>query len=281
MMEISAPSLTFTAVVAGQSVRTLFDSGASHSFISQDLVEKLHLRVRNQLPESFHDAKLPDGATIKLVGQATVTLHFGGGLRTNIRCLVAPLIGYDIIIGDEWLVGHKAILDFGSQTISVEVNRKHYVLCDQAVQPVLAKQATIGAVQTLKAVRAGCQLFVVKLEADEIEGCAPPVHDGNALGGDVSHLPGNDVPVVSGASIASVTSLPGTTAPVLPSAADPEMPANVKALLDEYSDVFPDVLPGGLPPDRNIHHVIPTEAGAQAKVPYLPRYSVTELNTSS
>jgi transposase InsO family protein len=57
------------------------------------------------------------------------------------------------------------------------------------------------------------------------------------------------------------------------------MPTNVKTILDDYPDVFPSVLPHGLPPDRDIHHVIPKEAGAHAKVPYLPRYSMTEVST--
>ncbi len=43
------------------------------------------------------------------------------------------------------------------------------------------------------------------------------------------------------------------------------MPTNVKTILDDYPDVFPSALPHGLPPDRDIHHVIPTEAGAHAK----------------
>lgn len=87
--------------------------------------------------------------------------------------------------------------------------------------------------------RSGCQLFAVKLERDD------------------------DAETASESSHADHV----------------ELPANVQVLLKQYHDVFPSTLRGGLPLDRNIDHVIPTEPGAQAKVPYLPRYSVNEVNT--
>jgi hypothetical protein len=60
-------------------------------------------------------------------------------------------------------------------------------------------------------------------------------------------------------------------------ATDPEtLPAEVKDLLDEYSDVFPEELPDGLPPDRGISHVIDLEPGFKPKPGYLPRYSQAE-----
>ncbi|XP_078432960.1 uncharacterized protein LOC144704417 [Wolffia australiana] len=44
----------------------------------------------------------------------------------------------------------------------------------------------------------------------------------------------------------------------------------VEALISEFRDVFPDELPGGLPPMRNIHHAIDLVPGAS--LPSLPHY---------
>lgn len=89
MQGVSAPSMTFSAVVAGHDVNSLFDSGASHIFVSWELASKRRLRVSKKLPEGLRQARLPDGGELELLGQATVTVHFGGGLCVNVQCLVA------------------------------------------------------------------------------------------------------------------------------------------------------------------------------------------------
>jgi hypothetical protein len=54
---------------------------------------------------------------------------------------------------------------------------------------------------------------------------------------------------------------------------NPEFPENVRILLQEFADVFPDELPAGLPPHRNVGHSIPTEA--EAPPPFRPLYRLS------
>ena len=53
--------------------------------------------------------------------------------------------------------------------------------------------------------------------------------------------------------------------------------AGIKHVLQEFADCFPDELPAGLPPARNVSHTIPLQPGTGAVCRPLFRYSPTEL----
>ena len=62
------------------------------------------------------------------------------------------------------------------------------------------------------------------------------------------------------------------------SADDTTLDKRVKAVLEEYKDVFPDDLPGGLPPKRDIDHKIELAQGSTPPVRAPYRMSVPELD---
>jgi len=60
-----------------------------------------------------------------------------------------------------------------------------------------------------------------------------------------------------------------------PSITQVEMPSGLKSVVLKYKDVFPDEIPGGLPPDRGVGHSIPTIPGEQP--PWKGMYRLSPL----
>jgi hypothetical protein len=58
----------------------------------------------------------------------------------------------------------------------------------------------------------------------------------------------------------------------------PSAPAPVQQVLKEFQDVFPEKLPPGLPPRRDVDHQIELEPGAKAPVNRMYKMSFTELD---
>jgi hypothetical protein len=94
----------------------LFDSGASHSFISAKFSAKC------QLP--FHHTD--GGITISTPGGRVATYQINrqvpikfGSLVIRTTLLILGLDSVDIILGADWLTRHQAVLDIAARTIEI------------------------------------------------------------------------------------------------------------------------------------------------------------------
>ena len=112
-----APVMTGTFSINGHPVTVLFDSGASHTFISKECVSRLGLEVQSiSRPYHIHS---PGGHLItnQLVRQVPLQLQ---GRVFATQLIVLPTQKMDIILGMNWLGVHRVILD--TATSSVHVN---------------------------------------------------------------------------------------------------------------------------------------------------------------
>ncbi|XP_028798835.1 uncharacterized protein LOC114754221 [Neltuma alba] len=138
-------------LLEGHVISALFDSGATHSFISVDCAQKLSLLVV-ELPYDLR-VSTPAGVTV-VTGRACLelALQFENQDSTiDLFCL--PLKGIDVIIGMNWLMANGAILDCKRRLVTIPVG----ALCaEMSSGPVL-----LSAAQVEKAVRKGCQAFIV------------------------------------------------------------------------------------------------------------------------
>ena len=99
----------------GNSVLVLFDSGASHSFISYDCVKKLGLSPRDLGCELI--------VSTPTSGQISTNVACVGCLmeierrrfKVNLVCL--PLEGLEVILGMDWLSINHVVLDCGRRRI--------------------------------------------------------------------------------------------------------------------------------------------------------------------
>ena len=94
----------------------LFDSGASHTFISEACVARLNLRVTHlKRPYIIHapGAQLHAGQCVQ-----GVSLDLGGKVfQTDL--IILPNQGIDIILGMNWMEEHCVILDTSSRIVRI------------------------------------------------------------------------------------------------------------------------------------------------------------------
>ena len=95
----------------------MFDTGASHSFISDSCAEKLHLRV----DELSYDVCVSSPMGAKVVTHKTclncVIQYEQLSDTTDLICL--PFKGIDVIMGLSWLTANNVLIDCGNKTLVV------------------------------------------------------------------------------------------------------------------------------------------------------------------
>lgn len=94
----------------------LFDSGSSHSFMSQAFAEKHDQRV-TELGSSFHISSAgADVSTRWMVRNAAIEFE---NLRFGVNLIVLPGLVIDVILGMNWMKLWKTVLDTDSRTLSL------------------------------------------------------------------------------------------------------------------------------------------------------------------
>jgi hypothetical protein len=111
-----SPVLTGTFSINDTPVKILFDSGATHSFISERLVNKLGLKGSHTT--SAYKIITPGGQITSNILIRGVNLGLGSKIiPTNL--IVINLVGMDVILGMEWMNQHKVILDISDRVVEI------------------------------------------------------------------------------------------------------------------------------------------------------------------
>ena len=188
-------------------------------------------------PDSYTSATSANGSAVQIMGMAVCHLTIQD-LRCKIRCLVADLgSSWDLIVGQPWLLEHRAELSYNRLDAAVHKGSRRIVLrCGSsdgvaALDPSDPSSVAVGSVPVLSAVQMNRLL-------------TEPGHRIFAV-----HVAAAKVSQSSGAS-------PGAALAAVPH-------DGVRQVLLDFADRFPDDLPPGLPPDRGVSHTIPLEPGSR------------------
>jgi len=104
-----------SCVIAGRSLHVLYDSGATHSFVSKSIVVELGLPTR-ELQYDLVVSTLASGLVRTSIMCARCLIEVEGRkYRVNLICL--PLEGLDVILGMDWLFTNHILIDCNEKKV--------------------------------------------------------------------------------------------------------------------------------------------------------------------
>jgi hypothetical protein len=234
--------MMFAGRAAATKANILFDTGASCNFVSNTFAKQTGITVR---PIEY-SVRLADDKATEVAGEATMYVQLGA-FDKPVKCYVMDMLyEVDLILGEEFLDKYDCILRYGKGCIMIRKGKRRMTVNSPAFPrsqlPVDDEKSdsVLSAAQVKRLARKGARVFLAVIRPVETDP-VPPV-------------------------VASVAAL----SPDVPTASvQPDQPAGppggevpwVSELLSEFSEVFQDPLPPGLPPERSEGHIISTEPG--------------------
>ena len=96
-------------LIQSVSVDVLFDSGCTHSFLSSRLVKSLGLQT-STLPKTYRVTTATGDREVTTLGVTNLSLDIQGKPYVW-NFIVYGIIGFDVLLGMDWLSAHQAFLD--------------------------------------------------------------------------------------------------------------------------------------------------------------------------
>jgi hypothetical protein len=111
-----ASVLTGTFSINDTPVKILFDSGATHRFISENRLGRLGLRGSHI--KSAYKITTPGGNIFSHIVTFGVPLKLGSkNIQSNLKTI--NLEGMDVILGMDWMTQHKVVLDLSDRVVEI------------------------------------------------------------------------------------------------------------------------------------------------------------------
>jgi hypothetical protein len=147
-----------------QPIAILIDSGATHSYLDPNIVERFKF-LRRKIVKPWLVQLATGGGGAKKINEMVKACPMDmNGLCTKVDLNIIPLVSYDFLIGVDWLDEHHVVLDC--------YNKKFTCLDEEEnLRPVqgITRDVTIREVlafQLKKIYRKGCQVFAVHMEEE-------------------------------------------------------------------------------------------------------------------
>ncbi|KAK8934918.1 hypothetical protein KSP39_PZI014856 [Platanthera zijinensis] len=153
--------VTGFVLIRNNLARALFDTGASHSFLSEDFVSRIG--VPSHVTVDSTRVLLPNGCMMLADRACDVDVQIGSrdfGLSTA----VLPLSEFDVIFGMDWLSEQRAFIDCNSKEITLGQNTG---LVTKFAGMRGVGGTLLSALQVVNAVRKGAELFFTLIQTVE------------------------------------------------------------------------------------------------------------------
>ena len=273
------PRMMFSGRAAATKANILFDSGASVNFVSAKFAKQTGISIS---PTAQTVRLANDVVVEEVLGEATVYVQLGA-FHKPVKCFVMNLLfEVDLILGEEFMSKYNCILHYGKNCVMIQKGKRHITVNSPALPRTLltvdadSNESVLSYSQLKRMSRKGACVYLAVLKPLDADGGAPFVAATAAGPVDGVAEPTTDVD-----GVAEPTAGPSPLAPM--PRVQPVQPINpvssekkwVSDLLSEFSEVFQDPLPVGLPPERAEGHSIPTEPGHPPT--YRPMYRLSPL----
>lgn len=154
-----------TATAALHSGTVLFDTGAKlTAVVSKAYCDRIGVTVRTAVT----DIQLANGVNAPCLGTAELKLKLHSQTFTVQAHVLELAEQFDLIIGEDFLLHTKAVLDYGAKTLTLHHKHKRVTLncrdpmrdgCNAATKPVRKKQL-LNAAQVKRSTRKGERMFL-------------------------------------------------------------------------------------------------------------------------
>ncbi|XP_074303669.1 uncharacterized protein LOC141638156 [Silene latifolia] len=197
-------------------VSLIIDGGSCTNVASTEMVSKLGLKTTKH-PHPYALHWLDNGSSVKVTKQARVNLAMGSYVD-EVLCDVIPMDACHILLGRPWQFDRDVLHRGKCNEYELKDKGKRIVL-----KPLSPQNSRVAATNTVP--KAGISLLIGKRDVER------------AIDG--------------GERVFLLVAKENSSSNVVLQEND-----QVEKLLTEFSDVFPDELPAGLPPIRGIEHQI-------------------------
>ena len=274
---VAAASMQFTGLIKGQQIATRFDSGSDACFINSNICKAFCLPIE-PLAHSMNVQLAGEGHCLTATATCMAAVTLGSGCF-KVRCYVMNLPQqHGLLLGEDFMRVARVQLNYAAGTCTLQQGKKSICLkCSADITQPPDVQAAVGAPtrpkflgmisasRLWKAYDKGCDIIAAQYSL---------VCNKTCMQAGLSPADGSAHAQALQSGPRSSTSK--NAADVHPSA-PAALQAGIKHVLQEFADCFPDELPAGLPPARNVGHTIPLQPGTGAVCRPLFRYSPTEL----
>ncbi|XP_074303230.1 uncharacterized protein LOC141637664 [Silene latifolia] len=197
-------------------VSLIIDGGSCTNVASTEMVSKLGLKTTNH-PHPYALHWLDNGSSVKVTKQARVNLAMGSYVD-EVLCDVIPMDACHILLGRPWQFDRDVLHRGRCNEYELKDKGKWIVL-----KPLSPQNSRVAATNTVP--KAGMSLLIGERDVERA--------------------------IDSGERVFLLVAKENSSSNVVLQEND-----RVEKLLTEFSDVFPDELPAGLPPIRGIEHQI-------------------------
>ena len=159
-------TMLFGGIAAGTEASILFDSGASHNYVSKSFVALQGISVDESMRG---DVLLGDNRPAGVAGIARVFVKLGA-FQKPVQCLVMAelLTGVDVILGDAFMRAHKVVLDYDKLAFRMKKGNRRITVSRKPpardVPSVVPSEKLLSAMQVKRLVRKGNKAFLAVVQ---------------------------------------------------------------------------------------------------------------------